>query len=90
MKICNDLCSLVYQKLVEQNMISAHEKILLNPYYDVNLHGKQYSHYIIKCLYSKQNFFPLKYRRVMIRHHIATIICVISTMKSENIYTLLF
>lgn len=57
MKICNDLCSLVYQKLVEQSIISAHEKILLNPYYDVNLHGKQYSHYIIKCLYSKQNFF---------------------------------
>lgn len=54
---CNDLCSLVYQKLVEYNIISIQEKILLHPYYNINLHGKWYSHYIINCLYSKQKFF---------------------------------
>ena len=54
---CNDLCLLVYQKLVEQNIISTQEKLLLNPYYNVNLHGKWYSHYIIICLCSGQRFF---------------------------------
>ena len=57
MKACNDLCSLVYQKLVEQNIISVQEKILLNPYHIINLHGKWYSHYIINCLYSDKKFF---------------------------------
>ena len=35
---CNELSLLVYQKLVEQNIISTKEKLLLNPYYNVNLH----------------------------------------------------
>ena len=54
---CNELSLLVYQKLVEKNIISTKEKLLLNPYYNINLHGKRYSHYIINCLYSGQKFF---------------------------------
>lgn len=38
---CNELSLLVYQKLVEKNIISTKEKLLLNPYYNINLHGKR-------------------------------------------------
>ena len=53
----NELSLLVHKKLVEQSIISAQEKLLLNPYHNISLHGKSFSHYIITCLNSGQRFF---------------------------------
>lgn len=57
MQTCNDLYSLIFQKLVKLNIISYQEKIILRPYCNVNLSGKSYSNYIISCLYTGQKFF---------------------------------
>ncbi len=89
MKACNDLCSLVYQKLVEQNIISVQEKILLNPYHIINLHENGILTILSIAYILIKNFF-LKYRKVMIHHHTVTIICEFSAMKLENIYIHLF
>lgn len=57
MQVYNDLDLFIRQKLVDWSVITNQEKIILDPYYSVNLSGKKYSHYIISCLYSGQKFF---------------------------------
>lgn len=53
----NDLSLLVYQKLVEQNIISTKEKLLLNPYYNVNLHGNGIRTISLLAYIQVRNFF---------------------------------
>lgn len=53
----NVFSAFVQKKLMEKNIISSHEEILLIPHYCMNIYKKQCSHYIIKCLSSNQRFF---------------------------------
>lgn len=46
----NVFSAFVQKKLMEKNIISSYEKILLIPHYCMNIYKKQCSHYIIKCL----------------------------------------
>lgn len=54
---CKSLCSMAKEKLVEENLISRGEKLLLTPCHNIILQGKMYTHYIITCLTSGKKFF---------------------------------